>query len=218
MSADTPQSLTHRQHPNSTPNDTKKTDEKLTLEQELFHALRKARIRCPSVKEFDESYAFVNGVRSTLLHKQRKQQSHALDVVIDVAGGHGAVAALFLVLTSARHACVIDPAQVGQEGGGVAKVWAPFYHGQKQLRYRHECLRTALPNELQRLLMTQDDTNHSERDGRRLQILVVACHACQHLSEETMQIAYRYGVHCAVMPCCQTDLTPGAPWKATARN
>mmetsp|Transcript_6570 Transcript_6570/g.13831 ORF Transcript_6570/g.13831 Transcript_6570/m.13831 type:complete len:223 (+) Transcript_6570:223-891(+) len=36
-------------------------------------------------------------------------------------------------------------------------------------------------------------------------ILVVACHACQHLTDETLEIASEYGVNVAVMPCCQKD-------------
>jgi len=34
---------------------------------------------------------------------------------------------------------------------------------------------------------------------------VVACHACQHLSDETLEIAAEYGVNVAVLPCCQKD-------------
>ncbi|KAL7558702.1 hypothetical protein ACA910_013419 [Epithemia clementina (nom. ined.)] len=261
------------------------TTKKNSLERDLFLALRDHGVRCPSVKEFDESYAFVNGVRSSLFRHERSSSSSSkpeerLDLVIDVAGGHGAVAALFLILTSAQEACVVDPANLE---GGVAQAWSSFFvteeplsshdddkddddddddeirqkrnkKNKKRLRYRHECLRTGLPLELERAFSSSsssndDDGDNDEGDPRdddsknkydasldaqtrpRLQsrrrhrrplgrrnILVVACHACQHLSEETLQIAYQYGVHCAVLPCCQTDLTPGAPWKAVAHN
>ena len=257
-----------------------------SLEQLLFRALRDNGVRSPSSKEFDESYAFVNAVRSSLFRsnkkkkkkqQERRQQHHnnntstpdadttftssydnnnngsniqpgtynshnqplepprqqepQLDLVIDVAGGHGAVAALFLILTSAREACVIDPARVGK--GGVAKAWSPFYNkdnnnkDRKVLRYRHECLRIGLPQELEHALtmnthrsrsMPMDDDERRRRRTTNANVLVVACHACQHLSEEVLQIAHQYGVHCAVLPCCQTDLSPGAPWKATAKN
>jgi hypothetical protein len=38
------------------------------------------------------------------------------------------------------------------------------------------------------------------------------------LSEETLEIAAQYGVHVAVMPCCQKDLTEGSSWKQTSKN
>lgn len=41
-------------------------------------------------------------------------------------------------------------------------------------------------------------------------ILVVACHACQHLTDETLEIACSYGVHAAVLSCCQKDLSGGS--------
>jgi len=128
------------------------------------------------------------------------------DVVIDVAGGHGALAALFLILTSAKKAVVVDPAVVG--GGGVERAWKKDFFPQKELVYRIECLRTGLPSELETALTITTPQR----------ILVVACHACQHLSEETLHIAARFGVHVAVMPCCQKDLTEGSSWKQTSKN
>lgn len=177
-----------------------------TLEKQLFHALHDSKIRSPCHKEFNESFAFVNAVRSFFGKK-------SFDLVIDVAGGHGALAALFLIMTSAKSAVVIDPAQVG--GGGVEKAWGHRYRSDnsniksnKDLRYRHECLRTGLPSELSHAL--------GRVDANR--VLVVACHACQHLSDETLQIACQYGVHAAVMPCCQKDTSPGSSWKATSKR
>lgn len=38
-------------------------------------------------------------------------------------------------------------------------------------------------------------------------VLVVACHACQHLAEEVLDIAARFGAHVCVMP-------PGAAFGA----
>jgi 8-oxo-dGTP pyrophosphatase MutT (NUDIX family) len=184
--------------------ESKQPERKFSLEQRLFHAIHDNDVRSPSVKEFKECFAFLNAVRSGL-GKQKRTQPIQFDVVIDVAGGHGALAALFLVCTSATKAVVVDPAQVGQ--GGVARAWKDFY-GDKTLLYRPECLRTGLPAELKAALaMTTAD-----------RILVVACHACQHLSEETLEIACRFGVHAAVMPCCQKDLSPGSTWKSTSKR
>lgn len=97
-------------------------------------------------------------------------------------------------------ATVIDPAIVKGKDG-IRKAWSPFWSAcqsnssksrQKQLKYRHECLRTGLSDEL--------DTILSEKtiDGVAIlptNVLVVACHACQHLTDETMQIASEYGVN-----------------------
>jgi 8-oxo-dGTP pyrophosphatase MutT (NUDIX family) len=173
-----------------------------SLEKRLFHAIHDNQIRF-RVKEFKECFAFMNVVRSCFGKKKND-----FDVVIDVAGGHGALAALFLICTSsAQKAVVVDPARVGKQS--VQRAWKDFIVGSKTLLYREECLRTGLPQELKEALaITTKD-----------RILVIACHACQHLSEEILDIACRrFGVHAAVMPCCQKDLSPGSSWKLTSKN
>jgi len=47
-------------------------------------------------------------------------------------------------------------------------------------------------------------------------VLVVACHACQHLSDETLQISSLFGVNAAVLPCCQKD--HDGSWKAAGKT
>jgi 8-oxo-dGTP pyrophosphatase MutT (NUDIX family) len=188
-----------------------------SLEQRLFHALHDNRVHSPSIKEFKECYAFCDGVRKVFAKHGRKNGGKGggrtgghdrapFDVVIDVAGGHGALGALFLTCTPARRAVVIDPADVGKDR--VRKAWADLIGRDKTLTYRRECLRTGLPDELEKAFTVTT----------RGRVLVVACHACQHLSEEVLDIACRYGVHCAVMPCCQKDGSEGATWKAASKN
>lgn len=175
-----------------------------SMEQRLFHTLHETQSKL-SVKEFKECYAFCNGVRASFSKHKRKNGS--FDILIDVCGGHGALAALFLICTQATLAVVIDPANVG--GGRIQQVWGPeFISKEKKLTYRRECLRTGLPDELEQSLKITS----------RQRILVVACHACQHLSEEILEIACRYGVHAAVMPCCQKDRSPGLTWKQVSKN
>lgn len=174
-----------------------------TLEQRLFHALHERR-QTPSIKEFNECFAFQNSVRSAFASKRNPKVEW--DIVIDVAGGHGALGGMFLVCTSAKKAVVIDPALVG--GGGVEWAWKSTFFPGKDLVYRTECLRTGLPSELSAAL--------SVTSPKR--VLVVACHACQHLSTETLDIAAAYGVHVAVMPCCQRDLSTGGSWKQVSKN
>lgn len=80
---------------------------------------------------------------------KQKQHDIDIDLVLDVAGGHGALAALLLILTSANRAVVIDPAASSDDGikKCIRNVWASFLKD-KVLDYRRECLRTALPSEL----------------------------------------------------------------------
>ena len=172
----------------------------LSLEQRLFHTLHENHNNLLSIKEFKENYAFCNAVRTAF-------KGDEYDIVMDVAGGHGALGALFLICTKSSRAIVIDPADVG--GGRIQEAWgSEFIHKGKELTYRRECLRTGLPDELEQAL----------KSTIRNRILVVACHACQHLSEEILQISCRYGVHVASMPCCQKDRSPGSPWKAVSKN
>jgi hypothetical protein len=101
-----------------------------TLERRLFHELHNHRVTSPDIKEFKESYSFVNAVRKLFGTKK-----DSFDLILDVAGGHGALGALFLAVGAAQQAVVIDPADVG--GGAVRRAWHVFLQG-KLLRYRHE--------------------------------------------------------------------------------
>ena len=184
----------------------------MSIEKQLFHALHQRQIHNPTIKEFNECWAFTKTVRTAFKHQE-------FDLIIDVAGGHGALAALLLILTKARRAVVIDPARVGQNG--VKKAWSHYYEGQgKALEYRHECLRSGLRDELHKATTVAAKGNAMATGIHPIspfRILVVACHACQHLTDETLEIACSYGVHVAVMPCCQKDLSGGS-WKAAGKS
>lgn len=169
-----------------------------TMEQRLFHELHNKSCSI-SIKEFKEAYAFVEACRKMF-------GKETFDLVVDVAGGHGALAGLFLAVNVAHAAVVVDPADVG--GGSVQRAWEKYLTG-KSLRYRHEALHTGLPEEL---CWALQNSTKPER------ILVVACHACQHLSDEILEIAIEFGVNAAVMPCCQRDLSNGYVWKAASKN
>jgi 8-oxo-dGTP diphosphatase len=172
-----------------------------SLEKRLFHNLCCDKKHSVSIKEFKEAWAFANAVRSVF------GKNYPFDVIVDVAGGHGALAALLLILTPAKRAIVIDPAHVGK--GAVETAWRRDFLNSKELHYRHEDLRTGLPAELK----------HSLRSTDRQKVLVVACHACQHLSNEVLEIVCcRFpGVHVAVMACCQKDILDNN-WKDVSKN
>ncbi len=184
-----------------------------TLEKRLFHALQTSQVNNPSIKEFKELWAFANAVK-TFYGKEND-----IDLVLDVAGGHGALGALLLILLKSSSKCVVvDPACESIKGG-VELAWGnEFLYGgnisqdskkkKKELKYRNECLRTGLRSEL-------DEAIHGRSSTSPKRILVVACHACQHLADETLEIACSYGANVAVMPCCQKDLTGGS-FEATA--
>ncbi len=183
----------------------RETGGQFTLEQRLFHELHANNIHSPSIKEFKENWAMANAVRTFM----RDSEMNRMECVLDVAGGHGALAALFLLLVPSCHtAIVIDPAECNSGKFGVREAWSRFWSTnnadgtsssfltkKKELRYRHECLRTGLRRELDTMLHHTKSTN----------VTIVACHACQHLTDETLQIASEYGVNVAVMPCCQKD-------------
>eukprot|EP00536_Pseudo-nitzschia_multiseries_P014449 jgi/Psemu1/38754/gm1.38754_g len=130
--------------------DSEKKESEFTLEKRLFHTLHKNQCNLLSIKEFKECYAFCNAVRKAFGKKKGKSQG--FDVVIDVAGGHGALGAMFLICTPAYKSIILDPADVG--GGRIQQAWEDFMGSQKQLTYRRECLRTGLPDELGQALQS----------------------------------------------------------------
>ncbi len=242
-----------------------------TLEKRLFHALHEHNINNPSIKEFKECWAFANAVKKYYYtHPRSNKNNHKtnskskeeqtsstapIQLILDVAGGHGALGALLLTLLPTTKKCVvIDPADVK---GGVELAWNQFYNrgvedndeggegggtdpskknidsknvspssssspSKKELVYRHECLRSGLKAEIENALGRTHSSSSSDSSSTSTltpqQILVVACHACQHLSDETLEIACSYGVHVTVMPCCQKDLTTGGSIKAFAKQ
>jgi hypothetical protein len=171
-----------------------------SLEQKLFSLLKQHHVRNPSVKEFNECWAFAKALQSFYTRS-------SIRVILDVAGGHGALGAILLLLfPKATHAVVIDPAaRDTTQLTSVQRAWNELLvtgdgdTKDMRLSYRAECLRSALPDAIQQF--TSDKTSNVHPS----EVLVVACHACQHLSEETANIACSMGTHIALMPCCQKD-------------
>ena len=91
------------------------------MEAKLFHALH--GVSKPSLKEFNEAFAFVSAVRKGL----GKEVCSSVEVVLDVAGGHGLIAYLYLLLEqSVQSAVVIDPADVVAGRRGLERAWGGF--------------------------------------------------------------------------------------------
>jgi len=165
----------------------------LTLENKLFHAIHKD---CSlSVKEFKESFAFANSVLSTIGKK-------SISSVIDVAGGHGALASLFLILDrNIENAVVIDPAYCESGVKSVKSAFRDFLPPGKEVAFIHERLEDVLAEEIIKYKTLCGG------DGNR--VCVIACHACQFLTDEILSISEKCGVNVCVMPCCQKDGTGG---------
>lgn len=201
-----------------------------TLEQRLRASFHRGE-RMPKAKELHESFAFFKAIDKEL---RGLPQREPWPVVIDVAGGHGILAALVLIYGRARRAVVVDPHRP-QNAESLLKAWAPFLaqasaasgasgaaagadavagasgehpaphlpiHGAPAPReraspvsgapeYLQEDLRTALP----RLLAAE-----------RGRVLVLACHACAHLTEQIVAACAArrpLAADFCVMPCCQ---------------
>ena len=103
----------------------------VSLERRLFHELHISKSHLP-LKEFKESWQFANAVVTYFGRS-------SYDLILDVAGGHGALGMILLILTEAKEAVVIDPAPVRSENG-IRDVWKNFLSVSKSLRYRRESL------------------------------------------------------------------------------
>ena len=132
----------------------------ISLERRLFHRLHIYKSHLP-IKEFKESWAFANAVVNFF-------GKSSYDLILDVAGGHGALAMLLLILSDAMKAVVIDPAPV-RSRNGIADVWKEFLDDNKVLHYRQEPLSTGLPEEIKTYLAAMSLS-------KAPRVLVVACH------------------------------------------
>lgn len=177
---------------------------KETLEQRLRASFHRGA-GMPKAKELHESFAFFKAIAKELPPRRE------WPLVIDVAGGHGILAALVLIYGRAQRAVVIDPHRPNN-ADSVLRAWAPFLqqaaasreaqhagsappeeaaHAPGAPAYVQEDLCTALP----RLLAAE-----------RGRVLVLACHACAHLTEQVVAACAARRPSAAdfcVMPCCQ---------------
>ncbi|CAL1154514.1 unnamed protein product [Cladocopium goreaui] len=109
------------------------------------------------------------------------------EVVVDVCGGHGALALLFLAHGQAQQATIIDPQRPASHAT-LREAWSSFVTG--PISYDQRPLQQALPEVLK---------------GNSKRMLVVACHACQHLAREIIDHCMAHNTAFAVCPCCPKD-------------
>jgi hypothetical protein len=102
--------------------------------------------------------------------------------VVDVAGGHGLLAHVMLLLDdSSRDAIVVDPAVPPSARALAESVMAAWPRLAERVRWIAEPVETAM--------LTADD-------------VVVSSHACGSLSDRVLDCAARAAARVAVLPCC----------------
>jgi len=160
---------------------------KLSLERRLYLAHRNAPRPKPKEKEISEAIAFFQKSEKLMFPKQ-KGGGRMREIVVDVAGSHGLLALLYLIFRRTKEVVVLDPHRP-PSFDTMVKAWASFYPPDAVLRYIESPLQSALPSLV-----------NSEKD-----VVVVACHACQHLSAEVARQCIAACRDFAVMPCCHKD-------------
>eukprot|EP01129_Flabellula_baltica_P001352 TRINITY_DN11231_c0_g1_i1.p1 TRINITY_DN11231_c0_g1~~TRINITY_DN11231_c0_g1_i1.p1 ORF type:complete len:308 (+),score=63.75 TRINITY_DN11231_c0_g1_i1:140-1063(+) len=158
------------------------TEKKYTLRQKLWHEFR--HINRPSEKEMYESFEFFN--KSSNVLKKRK-------AVIDVCGSHGIIGLLFMAFRYAQKVYVID-AYRPPAFDKLMNCWKDFLFPD-DVTYVEEDMFIALPQTIELL----------QSEYRNDEIMVVACHACGHLSDTTINMCIEYGLDFAIMSCCPKD-------------
>ena len=108
--------------------------------------------------------------------------------VVDVAGGHGLLAAVMLLLdTTSEAACVVDPAPPASR----------------------TALFDALTETWPRLGVVRHTSQALDAFAVEAGDVVVSCHACGALTDGVLDAAATAGARVAVLPCCH-DYSPGA--------
>ena len=166
----------------------------LTLQSKLYWRLRQAPPPKPCDKEVKEALAFFHATQKFVKRKA---------LVIDCCGGHGLVGALYVRFGRAARAVVIDKFRPPAfDHLGAALELPPGV-----LAYAEADVTTELP----RQLALAKAAGHSPTD-----VIVVAVHACAHLTDRVADACINGGVDFAVMPCCHRDATPGSTMRQVA--
>ena len=167
----------------------------LTLQSKLYWRLRQAPPPKPCDKEVKEALAFFHATQKFVKRKA---------LVVDCCGGHGLVGALYVRFGRAARAVVIDKFRPPAFDHLSAALELP----PGVLAYAEADVTTELPRQLAALAKT---AGVSPTD-----VIVVAVHACAHLTDRVADACIHGGVDFAVMPCCHRDATPGSTMRQVA--
>ncbi|CAE8680549.1 unnamed protein product [Polarella glacialis] len=153
------------------------------VENLLWEAWRNSERPRPPLKEVLETLAF---------HKACQKLLGSKALVIDAAGGHGAIALAFRAFGGAERAVVADLYQP-RSFANLRAAWMPEDEDTERA-VRHERIDISCPGWLKSLL---------EREGVHAEATaVVAAHACGGLSDELIRECTALSVEFAIMPCC----------------
>ena len=165
----------------------------LTLQSKLYWRLRQAPPPKPCDKEVKEALAFFHATQKFVKRKA---------LVIDCCGGHGLVGALYVRFGRAARVVIDKFRPPAFDHLGAALELPPGV-----LAYAEADVTTELP----RQLALAKAAGHSPVD-----VIVVAVHACAHLTDRVADACINGGVDFAVMPCCHRDATPGSTMRQVA--
>ena len=182
--------------------DTEMATPKLSMEQRLYAAYRQCKPK-PASKEYYESREFIKRVRSSSKQFFKATSQKQFKVAIDVAGGHGLIAFFSVIHGFSQSAYLVDIAKP-KSYNSVLNGWSQFIeqptNSKEEDKSKHkeanqivdhiqEDLHTALPTLLNKLI-TEGDHYHSEPISPN-SIIVLACHACAHLTDAIHDIVSR---------------------------
>jgi len=169
-----------------------------SLRSKLWEAIG-GRNQALKSKEMKEACAFYDAIR-------KDARGVRPDVVIDVCGGHGALGMLFVAHGVARRTLIIDR-HCPKSHEALVRAWKPFLGSAAEtgetsldvVSYDERALQDALP----------DAIANCQGGSQACQVLVVACHACQHLASNIIDCCLAARVNFAVCPCCPKDSAGG---------
>ena len=190
-----------------------------TLEERLWASWRSAPRPKPATKELREAIAFFKKAADPLAKAARSGDRTMPLRAIDCCGGHGVLAMLMVAYRKCDEAVVIDlmqPASFANLRAAWSRDGLLGTAGLASVEFVQDDISNALPAELARAASSSRSTAATAATTaaplRRRRLVVMACHACQFLTTEIVEMccdAALFGssncVPVAVMSCCPKD-------------
>lgn len=160
-----------------------------SLEMRLWVAWKGCARPRPGVKEIRECLAFHRATRELLGRRA---------LVVDAAGGHGAVALAFCAGGQALRGVVAD-IRTSQSFENLREAWTPLATEGPRADWRvcHVPVDLRDPTWLRGVLATHQVSSED--------VAVVACHSCSVLADQLIQTCLEAEVSFALMPCCHGE-------------
>lgn len=188
-----------------------------TLEERLWASWRSAPRPKPATKELRESFAFFKKAADPLA-KAARSGDRALPLrAVDCCGGHGILAMLMVAYRKCDEAVVVDlmqPASFANLRAAWSRDGLLGDAGLTSVEFVQDDISSALPAELELMAPISGSATTAAPAAAplRRRLVVMACHACQFLTTEIVEMccnAALFGrANCApvaVMSCCPKD-------------